>query len=78
MQGKKLYRSRSNKVITGLCGGIAEYFNVDATIVRVFFIILEFATAGLLIIGYLIVALIVPKEPVTSENDRVKVDNSKQ
>jgi phage shock protein C len=63
MEKKKLYRSRKNKVLTGLCGGIGEYFNIDATLVRIAFIILEFATAGLLIIGYLVVALIVPKEP---------------
>lgn len=63
MNGKRFYRSRSNKMLLGLCGGIGEYFNVDPTLVRVAFVILEFLTAGLLIIGYLIVGLIVPKEP---------------
>lgn len=67
MNGKKLYRSRTDKVFTGLCGGIGKYFNIDATLVRIAFIILEFATAGLLIIGYIIVAIIVPKEPVHSD-----------
>jgi len=65
---KKLYRSRSNKVLTGLCGGIGTYFNIDATLVRIGFIILEFATAGLLIIGYFIVAIIVPKEPAHTDH----------
>lgn len=60
---KKLYRSRSDKMITGLAGGIAQYFNLDPTLVRIALVILEFMTAGLLIIGYFIVALIVPKEP---------------
>jgi phage shock protein C len=60
---KKFYRSRENKVLTGLCGGIGDYFGMDPTIVRIIFILLEFLTAGLLIIGYLIVALIVPKQP---------------
>lgn len=64
MGQKRLYRSRSNKVLMGLCGGLGEYFNIDPTLVRIAFIILEFMTAGLLIIGYLIVGLIVPKEPV--------------
>ncbi|MBA3758098.1 PspC domain-containing protein [Candidatus Saccharibacteria bacterium] len=63
MQEKKLYRSRDNKVLTGLASGLAKYFNVDPTIVRVVLIILEFATAGLLIFGYLIVSIFVPKEP---------------
>ena len=51
-------------MLTGLAAGIAKYFNLDPTIVRVAFVILEFVTVGLLIFGYLIVALIVPKEPL--------------
>jgi phage shock protein C len=50
-------------VLTGLAGGLGDYFNVDPTIIRVVLVLLEFATAGLLIIGYLIVSLFVPKEP---------------
>ncbi len=65
---KKLYRSRENRVLTGLCGGLGEYFHIDPTLVRIIFIILEFLTAGLLIIGYLIVALIVPKSPEQALN----------
>ncbi len=61
---KKLYRSRSNKMLLGLCGGIGDYFNIDPTIVRIAFVVLEFLTAGLLIIAYLIIGLIVPKEPL--------------
>ena len=64
MQGKKLYRSRDDKMLTGLAGGIAKYFGIDSTIVRIALVLLEFATAGLLIIGYVIVAIIVPKEPI--------------
>ncbi len=66
MQTKKLYRSRTNKVFTGLAGGLADYFAVDPTLIRVILVILEFATAGLLIIAYFILALIVPKEPLPS------------
>jgi len=68
MQQKKLYRSRDDKMLTGLSAGIAKYFNQDPTIIRIAFIVLEFATAGLLIIGYLIVAIIVPKEPESLNN----------
>lgn len=63
MAKKKLYRSRDDKMLTGLAGGIAKYFDVDSSLVRIIFVILEFATAGLLIFGYLIVSFIVPKEP---------------
>ena len=66
MATKKLYRSQTDKMLTGLCGGIANYFSWDSTIVRVVAIILGFATVGLLIIGYFIVSLIVLKAP-TSE-----------
>lgn len=64
MKDKKLYRSRNDKMLAGLAAGIAKYFGVDPTLVRIAFVIGEFATVGLLIIGYLIIALIVPAEPV--------------
>lgn len=64
MKNKKLYRSRDDKMLTGLAGGVAQYFGIDSTIVRIALVLLEFATAGLLIIGYIILAIIVPKEPV--------------
>lgn len=51
----------------GLCGGMGDYFNVDPTLIRVAFIIMEFLTGGLLIIGYVIVGLIVPKEPEAAQ-----------
>ncbi len=50
-------------MLTGLCGGIAKYLGVDATLVRLVMVLLEFATVGLLIIGYFIIAIIVPLEP---------------
>lgn len=74
MKTKKLYRSRDDKMLTGLAGGIAKYFGIDSTVVRIILVLLEFATAGLLIIGYLVVALIVPKEPLPTEGPK-KVDN---
>lgn len=70
MQEKRLYRSTDNKVLTGLAAGTAKYFNQDPTLVRIILIILEFMTAGLLIIGYLIVSLIVPKEPKNISLDK--------
>lgn len=67
---KKLYRSRNDRVLTGLAGGTAKYFGIDSNLVRAILVILEFATAGFLIIGYLVVAIIVPLEP---EDDRKHV-----
>ena len=61
---RKLYRSDTNKMLAGVCGGIAEYFNVDATIIRLIYVFLSIFTAcfpGLLV--YIIAALIIPKDP---------------
>ncbi len=56
----RLERSNSNRVIAGVCGGIAEYLQVDATLVRVFFVIAAFATAGLAFLGYLVLLVLMP------------------
>lgn len=60
---KRLYKSRKNKVIDGVCGGIAEYFDVDPTIVRVLFIIF-FLFGGSALIAYILGVIIIPREPV--------------
>lgn len=65
MQPKRLYKSRQNRMIAGVCGGIAEYFNIDATIVRLIAVLLLFV--GVVIggvIGYIIAAAIIPDEPM--------------
>lgn len=61
-ENKKLYRSNSDKKLFGVCGGIAEYFNVDSTIVRLIVIVIALA-CGVGLIGYLLAALIMPKKP---------------
>jgi len=59
---KRLYRSRGDKVLGGVCGGIAEYFNVDPILIRLFFILMFFAEgAGLL--AYIIAWIIIPLQP---------------
>lgn len=62
MESKKLYKSNSNKIICGVCGGIGEYFNIDPTIVRLIFIIL-FCGAGSGLLAYIIAAIIIPEQP---------------
>lgn len=59
---KKLYRSSTNKKICGVCGGLAEYFDIDVTIVRILWIIALFCAGGGLL-AYIIAALIIPSEP---------------
>lgn len=59
---KRLYRSRCDVMIAGVCGGIAEYFDVDPTIVRLIAVVLVLGWgSGLL--AYLIAVLIIPKNP---------------
>ena len=59
---KKLYKSNTDKKIDGVCGGIAEYFGIDVTLVRVIFAIsIFFGGAG--IWAYLVCALIMPGKP---------------
>lgn len=59
---KKLYRSKNQRMIAGVCGGLAEYFNIDPTWVRLFFILLLFVGGSALLV-YLILWLIVPQSP---------------
>ena len=62
---KRLYRSRTKRMLTGVCGGIAEYFNVDETIVRLGVALLTTVTGvfpGL--IFYFIAAVVMPESPV--------------
>ena len=58
---KKLYRNPNNKMIAGVCSGLAEYINIDPTIIRVIWALVGLSGAG--IIAYLICALIIPEKP---------------
>jgi len=61
-QTRKLYRSSTDRKLAGVCGGLAQYLNVDATLIRVLFIVLTvLGGAGILI--YVAMWVIVPREP---------------
>ncbi len=61
---KRLYRSKQEKKISGVCGGIAVFFGVDPTIIRLLFILITVFTAILGgVIAYIIMAFIIPVEP---------------
>ncbi len=59
---KKLFRSKNNKKICGVCGGLAEYFNMDPTIVRLVAVVLTLA-GGCGVLAYIIAAFIIPENP---------------
>ncbi|AJY73817.1 PspC domain-containing protein [Paenibacillus beijingensis] len=60
---RQLYRSRRNKKLFGLCGGLAEMLNVDANLLRILFIVVAVFTSGAIILIYILAALVIPKEP---------------
>jgi len=59
---KRLYRSKTDRKLAGVCGGVAEYFNIDPTIVRVIWALLAFFY-GTSILLYIIMAFVVPEKP---------------
>ena len=68
---KKLYRSNKNKIFFGVAGGLGEYFDVDPVFVRIAFVLLAFFN-GVGFIGYLICAIIIPKEPLVFFNSNTE------
>ncbi|MDD7023512.1 MAG: PspC domain-containing protein [Lachnospiraceae bacterium] len=59
---KRLYKSNENKMLDGVCGGIAEYFDIDPTLVRLG-LILFCALGGSGILAYIIAAIVIPRKP---------------
>ncbi|MNO32162.1 DNA-binding transcriptional activator PspC [compost metagenome] len=66
---KKLYRSRSDQKISGLCGGLAIWSGIDATVLRLVAVAAALFSFGTVLIFYIIASVIVPKEPFGSFSD---------
>ncbi len=65
MEGK-LYRSRSEKMVAGVCGGLGQYLGIDATLVRLFFVFLSFFD-GIGVVLYVVLAVLMPQVPQGEE-----------
>jgi phage shock protein C len=64
MDYKRLYRSKRDSMLGGVAGGLAEYFNIDPTIVRLLFVLLTFVTVGFpAILLYIILWAVIPQNP---------------
>lgn len=63
IMNKKLYRSDTDKKICGVCGGLAEYLNVDSTVIRLIWLLLVLC-AGSGVLAYFIAAIIMPERPI--------------
>ena len=58
---KKLYRNPQNKMLAGVCSGLAEYINIDPTVIRLIWALIGLTGAGIL--AYLIAAIVIPEKP---------------
>jgi phage shock protein C len=67
-EAKKLYRSRSNRLLGGVCGGLGDFFGVDPTVVRVVFVLGALFGFGSFILLYIIMLFIVPEESTGSSS----------
>ncbi|MCK9438547.1 MAG: PspC domain-containing protein [Patescibacteria group bacterium] len=76
-QTKKIYRSQDDRIIFGVCGGIAKYFEVDALIVRLIFLALVFGGGSGLII-YLICTLLIPTEGKKNNNNFINEEKAEE
>ena len=63
-ESKKLYRSRGNRMIAGVCAGLADFFGIDPTVVRLLFAAGALLGFGSFILIYLVMFIVVPEEPV--------------
>jgi len=74
---RKIYRSRTERILGGVCGGLGEYLNVDPTIIRLIFVVLFFGggSGGLI---YLIMWILVPEEPLPGAGDVIDVEESSE
>ena len=61
MENKRLYRSSTNYMICGVCGGIGEYFNIDPTLVRLAWVIFTCAGFGAGVVAYIVASIVIPK-----------------
>ncbi len=59
---KKLYRNTQSKMLAGVCSGLAEYVNIDPTIIRLIWALVGLSGAG--IVAYLVCAMIIPEKPI--------------
>lgn len=73
---KKLYKSRTDKIISGVCGGIAKYFGIDPVIVRIVWVASSIVGAG--IIFYIICMFIIPDEPLDNTAPSQELTDKKQ
>jgi len=74
---KKLYRSRTDSKIAGVCGGLGEYFDIDPTIIRIVAVLLIFAD-GIGLLAYIIAWIAMPQRPLATTEVHIQKPESEQ
>lgn len=64
---KRLYRSKTDRMVVGICGGMGEYWGVDPTLIRLGMVALVLLSGGGMILAYIVGAIIIPEKPNTAE-----------
>uniref|UniRef100_A0A7V3YFC8 PspC domain-containing protein n=1 Tax=Candidatus Caldatribacterium californiense TaxID=1454726 RepID=A0A7V3YFC8_9BACT len=72
---KRLYRSRRERILGGVCGGIAEYFGLDPSLVRIVAVLLILVGGGA-ILAYIIAWILIPEEPRGEQEERLTLEGS--
>ncbi len=72
----QIYRSRTDKMMAGVCGGLAEYLKMDSGIVRLIYVLLSFASVGIGILVYVILMFVFPEKPPESVNYSSETDGA--
>lgn len=66
---RKLYRSRTKRTLSGVCGGLEDYFDIDVTIIRLVWVLVTIMSGGFPgIVAYVIAVFIIPEEPIGYSN----------
>lgn len=72
--GKRLLRSRLDRKLAGICGGMGSYFDCDPTLIRIAWVLAAFLSGGLAVLAYLVLIFVVPNEglPAQSQQEPVR------
>ncbi len=59
---KRLYRSKTDRILAGVCGGIGDYLNMDPTVIRLLFVVFTLMSGGTGLIAYIVLAFVIPEK----------------